>query len=164
MPGWTSWKNCFPAKLMREVRGGQPGASARHGNGQVVLSGATRVWSSDILPENALKAYQSTANRQPPKSLRTLFLQEIKKKRVIPSPQGRGDERGNEDIVAVRTCDETCPLVQCEVNGCAVCFLIDTGSKVTLITEEAFEMVTRDGLPQVRLAQFAEAAVKMPRL
>lgn len=40
--------------------------------------------------------------------------------------------------MVVRFCGESCPVVRCNVGGIGVNFLVDTGSKVSLVKEEVF--------------------------
>lgn len=40
-----------------------------------------------------------------------------------------------DDVTAIRWLSETSPVVGCEINGCRLRMLVDTGSRVTLLKE-----------------------------
>lgn len=54
-------------------------------------------------------------------------------------------EKRDSDIAVVGIFDETCPIIKCDVNGCEMKFLVDTGSRITVLRESAFDIICKKG-------------------
>lgn len=58
---------------------------------------------------------------------------------------GELSSQRDDDVVLVGRISESCPVVQCKVNGCPMEFLVDTGAGVTLVGENCITEMQKRG-------------------
>lgn len=82
-----------------------------------------------------------------PKQVHTTppYKRPVTKKLVDPPSEGKHEETELSEAITVHILDESCPILECKVNNCLGKFLVDTGSKVTLMRRSVFDRILQEG-------------------